>query len=90
MSADLITVLITNERGGQVFFLPRDEWARLERDFASYRASDHPRAGSYRHWLPREEPGAKARARLWRRLSGRERTGQLDLEFAGASIISGQ
>ena len=90
MGADLITVLITNEAGGQVFFFAQEEWARLERDFASFQKNNHPTAGSYRHWLPKAEPDAKARARLWRRLSGRERTGQLDLDFAGASIISGQ
>lgn len=90
MGTDLITVLITNHTGGQVFYLPKEEWARLERDFASFQRNSHPTAGSYRHWLPRAEPEAKVRARLWRKLSGRERTGQLDLEFAGTSIISGQ
>ena len=90
MGTDLVTVLITNQSGGQMFFFPREEWARLERDFADFQRNNHPTAGSYRHWLPREEPDAKARARFWRKLSRRERTGQLDLEFAGTSIISGQ
>ena len=90
MGKDLVAILITNEAGGQLFYFPPDEWERLERDFASFQTNNYPTAGTYRHWLPKSQSGATPRARLWHRLAGRERAGRLDLEFAGASIISGQ
>jgi hypothetical protein len=91
MDKDLVAILITNEAGGRLFYLSPGEWARLERDYAGYRANNHPTGGTYRHRVPAARADTTRRARLRRMLSGeRGEAGVLALEFAGTSIISGQ
>ena len=51
MQTEMAWVLVTKGRKGRLLHMKADELARLKADFASFKESNAPAAGSYTHYL---------------------------------------
>jgi hypothetical protein len=95
MRTEMVWVLVTKGRKGRLLHMKADELARLKADFASFKESNHPAAGSYTHYVtaPASVEVTTSEAFGWlrrQRFSGCvRRPAKIELKFQEVTDVTG-